>query len=120
MVNTVLEQLKHGNTEIVEIFQRLSEAWKPFFAEHGNKQTEELATELTHFQSRIEGICGSRFWGKEFMAWSAFSEIYSTLDGFGDNEPLAEKLFHAFNLSHCSIEVKAAAKNAAKSYFLDV
>lgn len=120
MVNTVLEQLKHGNTEIVEVFQRLSEAWKQFFAEHGDKSTEELAKELGHFQFSIEGICGDRFWGKEFMAWSAFSELYSTRDGFGDNESLAEKLFHAFMLSHCSGEVKAEAKDAAKAYYLDV
>ncbi len=120
MVNTVLEQLKLGNTKIVDVFQRLSEAWKQFFAEHGDKSTEELAKELTHFQSHIEGICGDRFWGKEFMAWSAFSELYSTQEGFGDNEPLAEKLLHAFNLSYCSGEVKAEAKDAAKSYYLDV
>ena len=77
---------------------------------------EALAKRLTTEQFWFENHCGGRWEGQEIMAWSAFGSLYTTDNGFDDNDVAAQNLAKAFKSSMCSIEVKGYARRAAESY----
>jgi len=112
-----LERLINGDSSVVSHYEIAKKEWKDFFAKHKNDSIEYWARWL--FESQIgffENKCGGRYEGQEVMAWSGFATLYSTEEGFGENQPLAEKLAEAFKKSGCSLEVKFAANKAIESY----
>ena len=115
-MQSILEELKKGNPEIITFFVEAEKLWDTLLADIDSISVEDLAERLHVKQSRFEGICGDRGLGKMVMAWSAFPHFYSCDFGFEDNGPRAHKLMQAFSKSFCSVEVKHAAKEAAEMY----
>ncbi len=112
-----LEKLLNGNSELISCYQAAKQKWDELFVERRNGSVSEWAEWLEGNQiSFFEHQCGGRCFGQEVMAWSGFGALYSTQNGFGNNQPLAEKLAEAFKESGCSVEVISMARNAAASY----
>ena len=115
-MQSILEELKKGNSEITKFFVEAEKLWDTLLADIDSISVEDLAEKLHVKQSRFENICGDRCLGKTVMAWSAFPHFYSCDVGFEDNGTRAYKLMQAFSKSFCSVEVKHAAKEAAEMY----
>ncbi|MDF5724921.1 MAG: hypothetical protein PUP91_31595 [Rhizonema sp. PD37] len=114
-----LERLINGDSSVVSHYEIAKKKWEDFFEKHKNDSIEDWAKWLTESQILFfERNCGGRWEGQEVMAWSGFATLYSIQEGFGDNQPLAEKLAKAFEKSACSLEVKTAASQATESYWV--
>jgi hypothetical protein len=116
-MQVILEMLKEGNARIVEHFINANAKWKDVLSDVETISVDDLAKRLSAVQGSFEQICGGdRYLGKTVMGWSGFTHLYSCAVGFEDNGPFAYKLAQAFEKSMCSLEVKHAAKKAAKLY----
>jgi len=116
MITTIIEELKNGNHNVVDMFVELEEKWTEILHGIHDLQESDIAERLSNAQWDIERICNSRNLGKAIMPWSAFAHLYSCQVGFEDNGQSALKLANAFQKSTCSLEVKSGAKAAAKVY----
>ncbi|MEA1905005.1 MAG: hypothetical protein U9M97_03895 [Candidatus Hadarchaeota archaeon] len=113
----ILEELKNGNTKIVSFFVESDKKWAELLSDVDALNVDDLAKKLGAAQFEFERICGGdRYLGKTIMGWSGFAHLYSCQVGFEENGPRAYKLAQAFEKSMCSLEVKFAAKRAAKEY----
>ena len=120
MLKQILDGLKTGDRDIASMWQKLDAQWAEWLARIDDQSVDDLAHELTFNQTIAERICdGSRSLGKGMYAWTAFAHLYTLQDGIGDNGRKAVKLADAFEKSMVSIEVKYAAKEAAKQYAVD-
>ena len=112
----IIEELKNGNTQIVDFFVVAEEKWKDLLHDIRDVEIGTLAKRLQLAQGDFERICGSRNLGKTMMPWSGFAHLYSCQVGYEGKGPSAYKLAQAFEASCCSIEVKSEAKTAANLY----
>lgn len=120
-MHSVIESLMNNDASVVEHFSKAKEKWQEILSDIKTVSVSELAKRLSFAQSWFEANCGGRDEGKIIMPWTAFASIYSTQDGYsrpnmGKNEAI--KLAQAFAKSSVSIEVKGAARDAARSYYL--
>jgi len=115
----ILESLKDGSTEIGPMYKKCVEMWSDILDDAENLTVDELGERLGHFQMKIEIACGiDRYLGKSIMAVSGFSYLYDGKKGFNDKREMAEKLYHAFDHSMVSIEVKSWVKIAGIIFHL--
>ena len=118
-MHLTLDELKNGNNEIVNYYRVADGIWEKILRECGESTIQDMAQCIGSAQiSEFERNCGGNPLGKEIMAWSAFSHLYSKRSGFRGNRKLAEKLDKAIQQSCCSVEVKGGADDAAKFYGL--
>lgn len=116
MIQELFEELKNGNQKIVDMFVNVEALWNEALSNIENLSEAEIADILSNKQWDVEQIFNSRSLGKSIMPWSAFSHLFSEGSSDDDRGSSAQKLANAFQQSTCSIEVKAAAKEAAKVY----
>lgn len=119
MLKTILDGIKTGQQDIAGMWQKLDAEWAGWLSRVDDQSVEDLASDLTTHQMTAERICGSRSLGKAMYAWTAFAHLYTLQDGIGENGRKAVKLADAFEKSMVSIEVKFAAREAAKQYAVD-
>jgi hypothetical protein len=115
----VIERLLEGDTTVVQFFAEAKTFWSEFFELHKNDNDAELAKAISNAQPRHEMIFGGdRCLGKVCMPYTAIGTLYDTGKGFEDNRGLAARVVVAFMSSHVSLEVKSAARDAARLYNL--
>jgi len=121
-----IQKLIEGDRKVVDYYQHAKAIWEEISKTIDIKDESNikaLAQELTSRQiSNFEHKCGGRHIGQEIMAWYGIAQYYRVEDGFGSEEDRlqsAKNVYEAFQRSSCSIEVKGAARNAAKFYYLD-
>ena len=121
-----IQKLIEGDREIVDYYQQAKVIWdeiSEIIDMSDESNIRALAHELTSRQiSNFEHKCGGRYIGQEIMAWYGIAQYYRVEDGFGPEQDRllsAKNVYEAFQNSSCSIEVKSAARNAAKFYNLE-
>lgn len=118
-MHLTIEKLMNGDTDVVKSFQRAREQWKTVFSDIETVSVADLALRLFEQQYWFESnLCGHAE-GQEIMVWTAFASFWSDEKGYNGNQRHAQKVLAAFKSSHCSIEVKDEATDAAMSYYLD-
>ena len=117
---TVISRLMGGDGDVARQFRQAKEFWDGFFRDHALDTVADLATALGSAQYRYENLCDwDRAFAKETMATTALGSLYNDVDGFGDNQELAERVVRAFAGSGVSIEVKGGyLRDAAEIYGL--
>ncbi|MCO5976791.1 hypothetical protein [Ideonella oryzae] len=113
------ERLMNGDTSVLDSFVVAKRRWEGLFKDLETVDPSDLAERISTEQHWFEHHCGGRWPGQEVMAVTAFAAIFSVRDGWDGKEHLGEKIAQAFADSSCSGEVKAAARKAAKSYWLE-
>lgn len=113
-----IEHLIDGDQEVITYFKNAKDHWLKILSENSGSNSDELAKVLSSEQFWFEENCGSRWVGQEIMVVTGISQFYSTARGFDDNREKAQLVYEAFMKSYCSIEVKGAAEDVAKSYYL--
>ena len=114
----VIEHLLNGRPGAGDWFAHARALWASIFSRTDPSDTDALAGVMTSKQSEFERICNDRDTGKELMAWSGIAYFYTTAVGFEDDRANALSIYRAFQRSHCSMEVKGNARDAALSYNL--
>lgn len=117
-MNYTVEHLIAGDQEVLTYYQNAKNRWVKILSENSNANSDELAKVLSSEQFWFEHNCGSRWVGQEIMVVTGIAQFYSTARGFDDSREKALLIYEAFMKSYCSIEVKGAAEDVAKSYYL--
>jgi len=93
-----------------------------FLSQNENEQPEVLALVLSSKQREFEHICPEqtdRWLGQEIMVVVGIVQFYWIATGFSsENLGKQRRIYQAFRLSHCSLEIKALAEDVAQSYEL--
>ena len=119
-MHSIIEQLMTGNTNVVGWFKSAKAHWEEVLVDIESVTVTELAQRIGGEQRWFENHCGGRDNGQDIMVWTGFASLWSNDAGYEDGkEQQARKLLAAFQASHCSIEVKGDAEDAAKSYYLE-
>ncbi|EGR2468627.1 hypothetical protein VCSRO93_3648 [Vibrio cholerae] len=118
MHNTI-EKLMSGDEQIVTHYSVAREMWREIMDKFPDAEPSELSKELTLKQLMFEHSCGGRWLGQEIMVVTGITQFYTTSYGFGENKEKAIRVYKAFLMSYCSIEVKGLAEDVAKSYYLN-
>jgi hypothetical protein len=116
-INT-LNLLLSGDQEIIGYYEKAKQLWIKIRESYIFNSEDTLANELTNSQLSFEINCGGRFLGQEIMAIVGIAQFYTQEDGFDKNINDVMKVKNAFELSHCSIEVKYYAVRASILYGL--
>ncbi len=109
-----IEALVKGDPEIAHHYARGAKRWVVIL--RTNPSGLPLAERLPIEQAWFEINCGGRRLGQEVMAVTGIARLYSTADGFGDNQETARRVSDAIQASTCSAEVKGVADRMAKLY----
>ncbi|HHG3121897.1 hypothetical protein [Vibrio parahaemolyticus] len=118
MHNTI-EKLMLGDEDIVAHYSAARKLWEEIMDKFPDVNPSALSKELTSKQLIFEHSCGGRWIGQEIMVISGITQFYTISCGFGENKEKAIKVYKAFMMSYCSIEVKGVAQDVAKSYYLN-
>ena len=110
-----IERLMNGDPSVVDSYMAAKAHWQGIFQNLEEISVADLAREISNEQYWFENHCGGRWPGQEVMAYTAFATIYTVQSGWNGNEHLGQKIAAAFAASHCSVEVKGAAREAARA-----
>ena len=113
-----IELLIEGDKKVLSYYEKAKGRWRKILSENPDTTSDELSKILTNEQMWFEHHCGSRWVGQEIMVVTGISQFYTTTGGFDGNHDKALLVYEAFMKSYCSIEVKGAAEDVAKSYYL--
>lgn len=111
-----IERLMNGDEAVAGYYVAAKAHWQGIFQNLEEISAADLANVITNEQHWFEHHCGGRRLGQEIMAYTAFATFYTVQSGWSESEHLGKKIAQAFADSYCSLEVKAAAREAAKSY----
>jgi hypothetical protein len=120
-MHRTIEKLMNNVEPVGNYFAAAKAKWNEILADVAVVPAAELAERLSHSQSWFERHCGGRWDGQEVMVLTGFASIYDVGIGYdreGRGKPEAVKLAEAFELSMCSLEVKGAAREVARSYYI--
>jgi hypothetical protein len=113
-----IELLIQGNQQIIVYYNKAKEKWNEILKEYDINNIDEFSKKLNISQLWFEHNCGGRWVGQEIMVVSGICQFYTTQNGFGESKKSAIRIYKAFMMSYCSIEVKGIADEIAKSYYL--
>lgn len=110
----------HGS-EVARAFKRARAFWKQFLAAHRQVSPAALAQAITQAQWDYEPTFGiGRSIAKSTMPITCIACLYDIQVGWRrGREAYARRILAAFEASSVSLEVKAAAREAAAVYRLD-
>jgi len=117
-MNYTIEHLIDGDQDVLSYYQNAKTRWLKILTENLSLNSDELAKVLSNEQFWFEKNCGGRWVGQEIMVVTGIVQFYTTARGFDDNRGKAKLVYEAFMKSYCSIEVKGAVEDVAKSYNL--
>lgn len=117
-MNYTIEHLIDGDENVLIFYKNAKERWDKILSENVDCSSDELAKVLSSEQFWFEQNCGSRWVGQEIMVITGIAQFYTTARGFDYNRDKALLVYEAFMKSYCSIEVKGAAEDVAKNYYL--
>ena len=109
-----IEALIKGDPEVAQHYARGAKRWVAIL--RADLSEASLAMRLRIEQLWFEKHCGGRYLGQEVMAFTGIAHLYSTAEGFGDNQETARRVSDAIQASTCSAEVKGVADRMAKLY----
>ena len=109
-----IEALIKGDPEVANNYARGAKRWVVIL--RTNPSGLPLAERLPIEEAWFEVNCGGRRLGQEVMAVTGIAHLYSTEDGFGDNQESAQQVSAAIQASTCSVEVKGVADRMAQLY----
>lgn len=118
MHNTIAK-LMSGDEQIVTHYSVARGMWREIMNKFPDINPSDLSKELTFKQLSFEHNCGGRWLGQEIMVVTGITQFYTISNGFGKNKEKAIRVYKAFLMSYCSIEVKGLAEDVAKSYYLN-
>lgn len=117
-MNYTIEHLIDGDRDVLAFYKNAKERWKKILSENSDSNSDELAKILPAEQRWFEINCGSRWIGQEIMVVTGIAQFYTTDRGFDNNRDKALLIYEAFMKSYCSLEVKGAAEDVARNYYL--
>ncbi len=109
-----IEALVKDDPEIAHHYARGAKRWVAIL--RADPSEASLAMRLRIEQLWFEKNCGGRYLGPEVMAVTGIAYLYSTADGFGDNQGTARRVSDAIQASTCSVEVKEVGERMAHLY----
>ncbi len=109
-----IEALVKDDPEIAHHYARGAKRWVAIL--RADPSEASLAMRLRIEQLWFEKNCGGRCLGPEVMAVTGIAYLYSTADGFGDNQGTARRVSDAIQASTCSVEVKEVGERMAHLY----
>ena len=109
-----IEALVKGDPEIAHHYARGAKRWVVIL--RTNPSGLPLAERLPIEQAWFEINCGGRRLGQEVMAVTGIARLYSTADGFGDNQETAQRVSAAIQASTCSVEMKGVSERMSQLY----
>src|ERR1700733_13877491 len=114
MIET-MDKIVSGDVKVISYYQKALERWETILAQPGAQDPDRLAEILTEAQDDFEEDCEfNRGLAKEILAVAGIVRLYDVGCGFEGHEDDVHLVRLGIARSHCSLEVKFAARDVAQ------